>query len=81
MAEESTEGHIMLSMPEARRAELDAALSQLRERRPFDSMGEIVADAVVAAAAALGSEPQEEGDTGGPLPDPQPYVSPRSSTT
>jgi len=81
VAEESTEGHIMVSMPEARRAELDAALSQLRERRPFDSIGEIVADAVVAAAAALGSEPQEEADTGDPLPDPQPYVSPRSSTT
>ena len=81
MEEESTEGHITLSMPATRRAELDAALSQLRERRPFDSIGEIVADAVVAAAAALGSEPQEEADTGDPLPDPQPYVSPRSSTT
>ncbi len=80
MEEESTEGHITLSMPATRRAELDAALSQLRERRPFDSIGEIVADAVVAAAA-LGSEPQEEADTGDPLPGPQPYVSPRSSTT
>ncbi len=46
-------GRITLSMPASRRAEFDAALLRLKQRQPFESISKIVADAVIAAAAAL----------------------------
>ncbi len=58
--EQSSSGRITLSMPASRRAEFDAALLMLKQRRPFDSISKIVADAVIAAALALETEDQEE---------------------
>ncbi len=55
-------GRITLSMPASRRAEFDAALLKLKQRRPFDSISKIVADAVIAAAAALDRKTDEEGE-------------------
>ena len=79
MSEEPESGRITLSMPASRRREFDAALLKLKQRRPFDSISKIVADAVMEVAATLGSEPQDEADTGEVLNDPQPYTSPRST--
>ncbi len=56
MSEEQESGRISLSMPASRRKEFDAALLRLKRRRPFDSVSKIVADAVIAAAAALEHE-------------------------
>ena len=53
MSEEIESGRITLSMPASRRREFDAALLKLKQRRPFDSISKIVADAVIAAAVAL----------------------------
>ena len=54
--EQQSSGRITLSLPASRRAEFDAALLKLKQRRPFDSISKIVADAVVAAAVALDEE-------------------------
>ena len=77
MSEEVESGRITLSMPGSRRKEFDAALLKLKQDRPFDSISKIVADAVIATAASMGSGLQEETDTGDSLNDPQPYTSPR----
>ncbi len=47
-------------MPASRCKEFDAALLKLKQRRPFDSISKIVADAVIATAAALEDEPRQE---------------------
>ena len=59
MSEEVESGRITLSMPASRRKEFDAALLKLKQRRPFDSISKIVADAVIAAAATLDRESEE----------------------
>ena len=60
MSEEVESGRITLSMPASRRKEFDAALLKLKQRRPFDSISKIVADAVIAAAGALEDETRQE---------------------
>ncbi len=60
--EPQASGRITLSMPASRRAEFDAALLKLKQRRPFDSISKIVADAVIAAAATLEGQTSEEGE-------------------
>ena len=60
MSEEIESGRITLSMPASRRKEFDAALLKLKQRRPFDSISKIVADAVIATAAALEDESHQE---------------------
>ncbi len=54
--EPQASGRITLSMPASRRAEFDAALLKLKQRRPFDSISKIVADAVISAANTLGDD-------------------------
>ncbi len=51
--EQQGSGRITLSMPASRRAEFDAALMKLKQRKPFDSISKIVAEAVIAAAATM----------------------------
>jgi hypothetical protein len=48
------------SVPTSRRPEFDAALLKLKLRRPFDSKSQLIVDAVLAAAATLDKEAQEE---------------------
>ncbi len=60
MSEEIESGRITLSMPASRRKEFDAALLKLKQRRPFDSISKIVADAVIAAAVALDNETHQD---------------------
>ena len=47
------------SVPRGRRAEVEAALLKLKLRRPFDSMSEIIVDALLAAAEALDKDGHE----------------------
>ncbi len=65
--EQQSSGRITLSMPASRRAEFDAALLKLKQRRPFDSISKIVADAVIAAAVAIEAEPKETGELFSPM--------------
>lgn len=60
MSEEAESGRMTLSMPASRRKEFDAALLKLKQRKPFESISKIVADAVIAAAATIEREAQEE---------------------